>query len=102
MINGNLISGVHNDSSGNVYPIPQTMAGVEIDVDSDEFQEWFRVFPAQAIAKAQHQISTTINKYVEGGNRTNRQKQGYFYGTMRWRDLKVALQNRLFKVKSGL
>ena len=35
MINGNLISGVHYDYAGNAYPIPQTMAGVEIDVDSD-------------------------------------------------------------------
>ena len=89
---------------GNEYPIPQTMAGVEINVDSDEFQECYRAFttfPAQAIAEAQLQISTNINKYVEGGNRTNRQKQGYSYGTVRWRDLKITLQNRS-KVKSGL
>ena len=82
------------------------MAGVEIDADSDEFQEWYRVFttfPSQAISEAQHLINTTINKYVEGGNhRTNRQKQGYYYGTERWRDLKITLQNRLSKVKSGL
>ena len=31
-----------------------------------------------------------------------RQKQGYYYGTERWRDLKITLQNRLSKVKSGL
>ena len=43
-----------------------------------------------------------MNKHVEGGNRTNHQKQGYFYGTERWRDLKITLQNRLSKVKSGL
>ena len=46
------------------------MAGAEIDVDSDEFQEWYRVFTtfqAQAISEAQHQINMTINKYVEGG-----------------------------------
>ena len=85
------------------------MAGVEIDVDSDEFQEWYRaftMFPAQAISEAQHRdqimINTTINKYVKGGNRTNRQIQGYFYGTECWRDLKITLQNRLSKVKSGL
>ena len=83
------------DYAGNAYPISQTMAGVEMDVDSDEFQEWYRAFttfPAQAISEAQHQINTTINKYIEGGNRTNRQKQGYFYGTERWRDLKITLQ----------
>ena len=44
MINGNLISGVHYDYANNPYLIPQTMAGVEIDVDSDEFQEWYRAF----------------------------------------------------------
>ena len=33
MINRNLISGVHYDYAGNEYPIPQTMAGVDIDVD---------------------------------------------------------------------
>ena len=38
VINGNLISRDHYDYAGNAYPIPQTMAGVEIDVDSDEFQ----------------------------------------------------------------
>jgi hypothetical protein len=105
VINGNLISGDHYDYAGNAYLIPQTMAGVEIDVDSDEFQEWYRAFatfPSQAILEAQHQINTTISKYVEGGNRTNRQKQGYYYGTERWRDLKITLQNRLSKVKSGL
>ena len=62
----------------------------------------FTTFPARAISEARHQISTTINKYVEGGNRTNRQKQGYCYGTERWRDLKITLQNRLSRVKSGL
>ena len=73
MINGNLTSGDHYDYAGNAYPIPQTMAGVEIDVDSDEFQEpeWyslraFTAFPSQAISEAQHQINTTISKYVKG------------------------------------
>ena len=44
MINGNLISGMRYDCAGVVYLIPQTMAGVEINVDSDEFQEWYRAF----------------------------------------------------------
>ena len=44
VINGNLISGVYYDHMGNEYQIPQTMAGVEINVDSDEFQEWYREF----------------------------------------------------------
>ena len=105
VINGNLISGNHYDYAVKAYLIPQTMAGVEIDVDSAEFQEWYRAFttfPSQAISEAQHQINTTISKYVEGGNRTNRQKQGNVYGTERWRDLKITPQNRLSKVKSGL
>ena len=60
------------------------------------------MFPAHAIPEAQHQINTTINKNVEGGNRTIRQEQGYLYGTECWRDLKIGLENRISKVKSGL
>ena len=57
------------------------MAGIEIEVDSNEFQEWYRAFttfPSQAISEAQYQINAVINKYIEGGNRINRQKQSYF------------------------
>ena len=70
VINENLISVVHCNYVVNAYPIPQTMASVEIDVDSDAYQEWYRAFttfPSQAILEAQHQINTTISKYVEGG-----------------------------------
>jgi hypothetical protein len=51
---------------------------------------------------ASYQINAVINKYIEGGNRTNRQKQSYLYGTECYRDLKIILQNRLSKVKSSL
>jgi hypothetical protein len=34
-----LLSSVFDYYAGNEYPIPKTMAGVEIDVHSDEFQE---------------------------------------------------------------
>ena len=50
------------------------MAGVEIGVDSDEFQEWLReftTFPTQGNSEAQYQINMIMNKYVEGGDRTN-------------------------------
>ena len=65
LINGNLISGDHHDCAGNLYPIPQTMAGIEIKVDSDEFQQWYKAFttfPSQAISEAQYQIHALINK----------------------------------------
>ena len=83
------------------------MAGVEINLNvySGEFQEWYSAFttlPAQAISEAQHQINTTIDKSVEGGNRTNQQKQGYFCGTELSRDLKIVLQNRQSIAKTGL
>ena len=58
------------------------MAGIEVEVDSDEFKAWyqeFTTFPSQAISEAQNQINAVINKYIEGGNRTNRQKQSYFH-----------------------
>ncbi len=80
------------------------MAGIEIEVDSNEFQEWnraFTTFPSQAISEAQYDMNAVINKYIEGGNRTNRQKQSYFYATERYGDLKIIIQNRLAKVKSG-
>jgi hypothetical protein len=73
VINGNLISGELQDYAGNYYLIPQTMAGIEIEVDSDEFQAWYKaftMFPLQAISEAQYQINALINKYIEGGNRT--------------------------------
>ena len=101
------ISDDHYDYAGHAYQIPQTMAGIEIEVDSEEFQEWyhdrmFTTFPSQAISEAQYQINPVINKYIEGGNRTNRQQQSNFYATERYRDLKIILQNRLVKVKSSL
>jgi hypothetical protein len=42
VINKTPISGYYQDSAyaGNDCQIPQTMAGVEIDVDSDDVQEW--------------------------------------------------------------
>ena len=43
-----------------------------------------------------------INKCIEGGNRTSRQKQNYLHGTERYRDLKIILQDRLAKVKQSL
>ncbi len=94
VINGNLISGAHHDYAGHAYPIPQTMAGIEIEVDSEEFWEWytaFTTFPWQAISEAQYQINAVINKYMEDGNRTNRQKQSYLYGMERYRALKIIL-----------
>ncbi len=61
--------GRHHAHAGNEYQIPQTMAGVEIGVDSDEYQEWYReltTFPAAFISKAEHKISEIINKSMEG------------------------------------
>ena len=48
---------------GHAYLISQAMAGVEIDVDSDEDQAWyqsFTKFPLQAIFEAQHKISRIL------------------------------------------
>ncbi len=65
VFNGNLISGDHYDYAGHAYPIPQTMADIEIEVDSNEFQEWYKeltTFPSQAVSEAQYQINLVINK----------------------------------------
>ncbi len=81
------------------------MAGVEIDVDSDKFQEWyhsFNRFPPTAIDEAQHKIGEIINKYFDESNRENRQKQSYFYATEKCKDIKIALMSKLAKVESHL
>jgi hypothetical protein len=63
-----LISGVKYDHMGNEYLMPQTMAGVEIDFDSDEYQAWYKSFfklLPQAIFEAQHKISVIQIKHFE-------------------------------------
>ena len=75
-----LLSGEKEDHMGNFYPIPQMMAGVEIDLDSDEFQALylaFSKFPPPAIFEGQHKISEILSKYFEDSNRSKRQKQSY-------------------------
>ena len=70
---------------GNEYPIPQKMAGVDIDVDSDEYQAWYTSFTKfpPPFCEAQHKISEILIKYFEESNRTKRQKQRYYYVTER-------------------
>jgi hypothetical protein len=55
-----------------------------------------------AIFDAQHNISEILNKYFEESNCANRQRQSYYYAMERWRDIKIALMNKLAKVKSHL
>ena len=89
----------------NAYPIPQTMARVEIDADSVEYQAWYTSssnFLLQAIFEAQYKFSEILTKYFEESNRTERQKQSYYHATERWRDIEIALMNKLAKVKSTL
>jgi hypothetical protein len=91
------------DHMGIMYLIQQTMAGVEIDIDSDEFQAWYRSFsqfPPPAIFEGQHKISEILSKYFEEPNRSRSHKQSYYYyATERWRDIKIALMNKLYKIK---
>ena len=90
---------------GNYCLIPQTMAGVEIDLDSDEFQAWyltFSKFPPAAIFEGQHKISEIVSKYFEGSNRSKRRKQSYYYTTERYRAIEISLANELYKIKSTL
>ena len=63
-----LLSGERMDHNGNYHPIPQTMAGIEIDLDSDEYQAWyisFSKFPPPANFEGQHKISEILSKYFE-------------------------------------
>jgi hypothetical protein len=52
------------------------------------------------IFDAQHKISEILNKHFEGSNRANSQRQSYYYAKERWRDIKIALMNKLAKMKS--
>ena len=100
-----LLSGERVDHNGNYYLIPQTKAGVEIDLDSDEFQAWylaFSNFPPPAIFEGQHKISEILSKYFEDSNRSKPQRQSYYYATERFRDIKISLINKLYKIKSTL
>ena len=100
-----LLSGERVDINGIYHPIPQTMAGVEVDIDSDEFQSWyvgFSKFPPPAIFEGQHKISEILTKYFEEPNRSKRQAQSYYYATERLRDIKIVLMNKLYKIKSTL
>ena len=93
------------DHTGNMYLIQQTMAGVEIDLDSDEFPAWylaFSKFQPPAIFEGQHKISEILSKYFEDSNRSKRQKQSYYYATEQWRDIMIALMNKLYTIKSSL
>ncbi len=68
IVSSSLLSGVRYDHLHNPYPIPQTIAGVEINVDSEEFQEWYNAyteFPPAVIFDAQHKISEILNKCFE-------------------------------------
>jgi hypothetical protein len=90
---------------GNEYPVPQTMVGVDIDVDSDDYQAWyqsFTKFPLSAIVEAQHKISEILKNYFDESNRTKRQKQSYYHVTDRWRDIEIVVMNKLAKVKAYL
>ena len=81
------------------------MAGVEIDLDSDEFQAWhlaFSEFLPPVIFESQHKISEILSKYFEDSNRSKSQKQSYYYATERYRDIKISLMNKLYKIKSTL
>ena len=66
------------DHNGIYHPIPQTMAGVDIEIDSDEFQSWyisFSKYPPGAIFEGQHKISEILSKYFEESNRSKRQSR---------------------------
>ena len=100
-----LLSGERMDINGIYHPVPQTMAGVEIDIESEEFQAWyagFTKFPPGAIFEVQHKISEILSKYFDEPTRSKRSDKNYFYATERFRDIKVVLMNKLHKIKSTL
>ena len=59
-------------------------------------------FPPPAISKLNTKLSEILIKYFEESNRTKRLKQSYYHATELWRDIRIALMNKLVKVKSYL
>jgi hypothetical protein len=74
IVSSSLLSEVSYEHNGDPFQIQPTMVGVDIDVDSDEFREWYhsftRFYPAE-IFEAQHNISKILNKYFEESNQAN-------------------------------
>jgi hypothetical protein len=102
---GTLLSGMYQDTYGNSFLIPQTMAGVELDTDSDEFQAWYLVFtsfPPSAMLELQAKLNEILGRHFEDTNRTGRKKQEPLYAVEQWRDIKIVLQNKLTMIKSKL
>ncbi len=94
--------GMYQDTYGNSFPIPQTMAGVEIDTNSDEFQAWylaFTSFPPSAMLESQAKLNKILGRHFEDTNQTGRKKQGSLYAVEQWRNIKFVLQNKLTKIK---
>jgi hypothetical protein len=90
-----LLSGMYQDAYGNSFPIQKTMAGVEIDTNSDEFQAWylaFTSFPPSALFESQAKLNEILGKHFEDTNRTGRKKQGLLYAVELWRDIKIVLK----------
>ncbi len=79
---GTLLSGMYQDIYGNSIPIPQTMAGVETDTNSDEFQAWylaFTSFPPSALLESQAKLNEILGRHFEDKNLTGQKKQGPLY-----------------------
>jgi hypothetical protein len=79
IVKGTLLSGMYQDTYGNSFLIPQTMAGVEIDTNSDEFQAWylaFTSFPPSALLESQAKLNEILGRHFKDSNRTGRKKQG--------------------------
>jgi hypothetical protein len=102
---GTLLSGLYKDAHDNSFPIAQIMAGVEIDIDSDEFQAWylaFTSFPPSALLESHTKLNEILGLYFEDRNRTSQKKQVPLYAVERWRDITFVLQNNLTKIMSKL
>jgi hypothetical protein len=77
---GTLLSGMYQDTYGNSFPIPQTMPGVEIDTDSDEFQAWYLTFiHFHHLHCLNHKLNEILGRNFEDTCRTGLKKQAQLY-----------------------
>ena len=102
---GYLPGSIYLDANGEDKPIPMLMSGIEIDPESDEYQEWYRRFigtPPSVIPQIQAEINQELNKYFDEPVRSNRKMQGPLPATERLRDYYIQLQNMVFQDRSKL
>ena len=96
---------IYLDANGEDKPILMLMSRIEIDPESDEYQNWYHRFigtQPSVIPQIQAEMNQDLNKYFEETVRSNRKTQGALPATERLRDYYIQLQNMVLQNRSKL